>query len=495
MNHISLREADPAPALDAEATDALIHEAAEIAARYLAGHADRNEPTVRHFTPAELSERFDLALPHAGRPIEAILEDVRKTLHYSVRTGHPGFSNQLYGDYDPVAVIGEWMTALLNTSAYTYEVAPVVSMMEVALVRHMCGFVGWPADLGEGVFTPGGSIANLMAVLAARGRALPHVRERGLQPGDRLALFMSEEAHYSVERAAIVAGIGTCGVHKVAVDRLGRMLPDALETAVRTAVAQGQRPFFVCATASTTVAGAFDPIDDLAEVAGRERLWLHVDAACGGGVLLSEQRRALMRGCELADSVTWDPHKMMGQPLMCSVLLVRERGRLAQTNAMRARYLFHDNDGSAFDLGDLGLQCGRRVDSLKLWLSWNALGDEGHARRIDRLFELAQAFRGMVIEREGFELLREPQGCNTCFHFVPESLRGLRPGRERSRRLGEVTVRIRERLRREGRILTNYAPLDGVTVFRHVASNHRATEEDLAFLLDEIARVGAGLEA
>ena len=475
-------------------TEIHIQEAAEIAKAYIAGHADREEPVVRHIAPKELRERLELTLPRKGRPMEDLLDDVRQTLHYSVRTGHPGFSNQLFGGYDTAALIGEWMTALLNTSMYTFEVAPVVTLMETALIQHMCGFVGWPATDGEGVLTPGGSIANLMALLAARNRVLPHAKEQGLKQEDRLAVFMSAEAHYSLERAASVAGLGTASVCKVAVDALGRMLPDALESAILSAAAQGQRPFFLCATASTTVAGAFDPTDQLADLAQRHAMWLHVDAAAGGSVLLSPGHRHLMRGCERADSVTWNPHKMMGLPLACSALLVREKGRLAITNAMDADYLFHDSEGSGCDLGDLSLQCGRRVDALKLWLSWQALGDEGHSHRIDRLFGLARTLRDMVVDREHFELAREPEGCNVCFHFVPKSLRALSSGPLRRKRLGQATVEIRERLRREGRILTNYAPLAGVPVFRYVANNHRATEEDLNFLLAEIERVGAGAE-
>jgi len=478
---------------ETDATEAVIHEAARIASAYLAGHTDREEPVVRHVSPAHLRERLALSIPREGRPLEDLLDDVRATLHYSVRTGHPGFSNQLYGDYDAAALLGEWMTALLNTSMYTYEVAPVVTLMEADLIRHLCRFVGWSADEGEGVFTPGGSIANLMGVLAARHRLLPHVKARGLGPTDRLVLFLSEEAHYSIERAASVTGLGSAAARKVEVDESGCMRPDALEAEIDECVAQGLRPFLVCATSSTTVAAAFDPLDRLADVAERHGLWLHVDAACGGGVLLSERHRGLMRGCERADSVTWNPHKMMGMPLICSALLVRERGHLAATNAMGAGYLFHDHSDAACDLGDLSLQCGRRVDALKLWLSWQALGDAGHARRIERLFDLARSLRGMLLEREHFELVREPQGCNTCFHFVPPSVRGVAAGPTRRERLGAATVEIRERLRRAGRLLTNYAPLGGVPVFRHVANNHRATERDLILLLDEIERAGADL--
>ncbi len=469
----------------------LIQEAAKIATAYLAANEDRREPVLRRVSASELQERIDLAPPREGRPLEQLLDDVRTTLHYSVRTGHPGFSNQLFGDQDAAGLLGDWMTALLNTSMYTFEVAPVVTLMELELMRHMCAFVGWSEEEGEGVLTPGGSIANLMAVLAARHRHFPHVREEGLRAEDKPVLFVSKEGHYSVERAALIAGIGTARVRKIEVDEVGRMLPAALEEAIQAALVAGEKPFFVCATASTTIAGAFDPVEAIADVAERHGIWLHIDGACGGSALLSSKHRELLRGSERADSMAWNPHKMMGVPLTCSAILMRERGRLEETNAMHADYLFHHSPDSHLDLGDRSLQCGRRVDALKLWLSWQALGDEGHATRIDQLFNVATTLRSMLEERETFEIVREPEGCNTCFLFVPESLRGQPPSAARSEQLGKLAVEIRESLYTEGRILMNYAPLDGVPVFRHVASNHRTSVEDLSFLLNEIERLGS----
>jgi len=478
-------------------TQLLIQEASRIASEYLAGHENRSLPVVRPVSAAELLEQMNMSLPSEGRPLPELLDDVRQTLHYSVRTGHPGFSNQLFGDHDPAGLLGEWMTALINTSMYTFEVAPVVTLMETTLMEHMCGYVGWSGDLGEGVLTPGGSVANLMAMLAARNRRCPDAKEQGLDSTSRLVAFMSEEAHYSIERAASVVGLGTAAVRRVPVDAVGRMDPEALEALLAQVVADGDQPFFLSATASTTVAGAFDPFEPLADIAERHGMWLHIDGACGGGVLLSPQHRSLMAGCERADSVTWNPHKMMGIPLACSALLMRERGRLAATNSMAADYLFHDDgdEDARFDLGDITLQCGRRVDSLKLWLSWQSLGDEGHAQRIDRMFEIAATFREMLAEREGFEVRRDPQGCNTCFHWVPESLRQGETGPRRDQALGKTAIEIRRRLRADGRLLINYAPLDGVPVLRHVANNARVTRGDLSFLLDEIERHGSELES
>lgn len=460
----------------------LFDEATRLAVDYLEGNEDPDVPVACSLPPHELRRRLGLALPRVGRPLESLLGDVRDVLRYSVRTGHPRFFNQLFGGQDPGALLGEWVASLINTSMYTYEAAPVATLMELALIERMNRLVGF--EDGEGVFAPGGSISNLMAVLAARHAAFPHVKQEGFRAEDRPVMFVSEEAHYSLRRAASVVGIGLDGAVDVPADAHGRMDPEALDAAVVASRAAGRRPFFVGATAGTTVPGAFDPLSAIADVAERHGMWFHVDASYGGTVLFSRAHAALVEGIERADSVAWNPHKMMGVPLACSATLMREKGRLVATNGMNADYLFHDGS-SAWDLGDRTLQCGRRVDALKLWFSWQVVGDAGYAERVDRLFELAAHLRDAVVARDGFRLVREPHGPNVCFRY-------LRPGvavgddGERTRREHEATVRIRARLVQEGRFLVNYATLDGAATFRMVLSNPKTTTDDLDALLDSI---------
>ncbi len=463
--------------------DTTLQRAARIAADYLAGHADRTTPVCRPVPPDELRERLDLSLPRDGRPLADLVSDMEQVLAWSVRTGHPRFLNQLFGGYDPAAILGEWITALVNTSMYTYEAAPVATLMEMELIGRMNRLVGFPR--GEGIFAPGGSSSNLMAVLAARHRAFPHVKKEGHRVGERPVLFLSTEAHYSVQRAASILGLGTDAAVEVPCDAEGRMLPDALDLALDEATRRGDTPFFVAATAGTTVAGAFDPVDALADVTERHGVWLHVDASLGGTVLFSERHRALMRGVERADSVTWNPHKMMGVPLACSATLMREPGTLRAANGLNADYLFHGQSDACHDLGDLSLQCGRRVDAIKLWFSWQAHGDDGYARRVDGFFRSAAAFRDAVVAREGFELAREPQSVNVCFRYVPTRLRELR-GEERTRAVDACTTEVRERLTAAGRFMVNYATLDGSPAYRMVLVNAGTTEEDALALLDDI---------
>ncbi|MCB9916018.1 MAG: glutamate decarboxylase [Planctomycetes bacterium] len=466
-----------------DALDALFTEAARLAVDTLAQNHDRDQPVVRRVPPRELIAALELELPAEGRGLEGVLDLARKTLHWSVRTGHPRFLNQLFGGYDPAGILGEWVAALGNTSMYTYEAAPVGTVVELALIERLNRYVGF--DQGEGVFAPGGSISNLMCVLAARQRAFPHVKHEGLNADDRPVMFTSCESHYSLKRAGMVAGIGTGGTVEVPVDAQGRMRPDALERLVVAEARRGRTPFLVAATAGTTVAGAFDPIDALADVAGRHGLWLHVDASYGGSALLSVRHRDLLAGIDRADSVAWNPHKMMGVPLACSATLMRERGTLVGTMGMNADYLFHEDSDQDWDLGDRTLQCGRRVDALKLWYAWQVHGDQGYAERIEGLFDQARRFRALVEQRAGFRLVREPMGTNVCFRYLPRAERGA-TGEARDRAEGAATLRIRAALADSGRFLVNYATLDGAPTFRLVASNPLTGDEDLVALLDAI---------
>jgi glutamate/tyrosine decarboxylase-like PLP-dependent enzyme len=463
--------------------ESLLGQAARLAAEYLEGHEDRETPVTRFVPPDELRRKLALELPEEGRPLGELLGQMQSVLHYSVRTGHPRFFNQLFTGYDAAAILGEWVVALINTSMYTYEAAPVATLMERVLIDRMNRLVGFPD--GEGVFAPGGSTSNLMSVLAARHRAFPHVKERGLGPQDRPVMFTSAESHYSLRRAASIAGLGTDGAVEIPCDELGRMRPDALVAAMARARGEGRTPFLVAATAGTTVPGAFDPLPELAAIAEAEGLWLHVDASYGGTVLFSRRHRHLLKGIERAHSVSWNPHKMMGVPLACSATLVREKGTLLATNGMNADYLFHGGETACWDTGDMTLQCGRRVDALKLWFAWQVTGDEGFERRVDRYFELARWFRDEIDRRPGYRLVREPMATNVCFRYLPPALRGA-SGDEALAREERATVAIREAVVRRGHSLINYAGVDGVDTFRIVIGNRRVTQEDLSATLDEI---------
>ncbi|NXE58104.1 CSAD decarboxylase, partial [Casuarius casuarius] len=302
--------------------------------------------------------------------------------------------------------------------------------------------------------------------------------------------------HYSIQKGAAFLGIGIDNIYLVGVDERGKMIPEELEKEIERAKAEGAVPFFVSATCGTTVLGTFDPLQGIADVCQRHGIWLHVDAAWGGSALLSRKHRHLLAGIE-ADSVAWNPHKMLTVGLQCSAFLLRDSsGLLQRCHGASAAYLFQPDKfyDVSYDTGDKTIQCGRRVDCLKLWLLWKAVGTEGLERRVDRAFAFTRYLAEEVKRREGFQLVLEPEFINLCFWFVPPSLRGKEGSADYWSRLHKVAPAIKERMMRTGSMMVGYQPHGArVNFFRQIVTNPAVTRADLDFFLDEIERLGRDL--
>lgn len=473
---------------------------------YLAMAGDRQAPIVAFASPDQLRTAF----AQAGVPLEvvpeqpaadlgALLTAIDRTLDFSVRTGHPRFFNQNFAGPDPIAVAGDWLGAAVHTSAATYEMAPVFTLMERALISRLAQLSGLTG--AEGIFCPGGSLSNLHALLLARDRACPEATQEGIR-GPKLVAFTSSHAHYSFEKAMGVAGLGRANLVKVACDEHGRMHIPALRAAIARVLADGGQPFFVNATVGTTVVGAIDPLPEIAELAREHNLWLHIDGCHGASLLFSAQHRHLVRGIEQADSLSWNLHKMMGLTQQCAALLVREQGALARSFEAGAAYLFQrQKNHRDHDLGDLSFTCARRVDSFKLWLTWKAHGDAGFAARIDRIMGLADTLEEKIKADSRF-YLAFPRSCtNVCFWWVPPQLRPLTQhpkaldGATREA-LGSYAPRIKDRLQREGSLMLGFQALDNLPhFFRLLVLNPVVTPADLDDALELLDRHGLACAA
>jgi glutamate/tyrosine decarboxylase-like PLP-dependent enzyme len=466
-------------------TDAM-RRAVSMIEHYLDENADARTPVVDYLEVRDLRDRFDFSLDGSGVALDDLLPVLESCLRFSVRTGHPQFLNQLYAGFSLAGFLGDMLASAVNTSMYTYEVAPVATLMEMELVRKLNSLVGF--DRGEGIFCSGGSNANLLGVLCARDRAFPASKARGIHRGDHPVMFVSDQAHYSFVKAANVLGVGLENVIAVKTDDHGRMIPDDLDAEIRRAAAQGARPFLVGATAGTTVLGAIDPLEAIATICREHDLWMHVDGAWGGPMLLSEKHRGLLEGAALADSFTWDAHKMMGATLTCTAFLTRHRGALSRacgTEADQTEYLFHETADSALDLGKISLQCGRRVDPLRLWVMWRHHGDRGLARRIDRLFELTGIAVEQVARHPRLELMVPVQTLNVCFRYLP-------PGGED---VDAFNLQLRERLRKSGKSFVNYSHVRGQVALRFVFANPELTEGDVDRLFGNLDAAATELSA
>jgi glutamate/tyrosine decarboxylase-like PLP-dependent enzyme len=452
--------------------------------QYLApDNQSKDCPVVRYLPADELKQKIDFSIPEVGASFEDLIRDIQDYLHYSVDTSNKQFVNQLYGGLSFPAFIGEIVTALTNTSMYTFEVAPVGTLIEMELIAKMNRMVGF--ENGDGTFLTGGSNANLIAMFSARNKACPEIKTKGACGCNRLMAFVSELCHYSFDTAANLLGIGSDQVCKISTDKRGCMRVDHLDAALNECVRQGAIPFFVGATAGTTLLGTYDPIEEIVAAGRKHNAWVHVDGAFGGPAILSPKHRHLLKGLDQADSFTMDPHKLMNIPLMCSVLLVKEKGRLMQNlTDLDTKYLYHENDPQCYDLGKSSIQCGRRVDALKLWLAWRFLGDRGYARRMEKQMELAQYARIKVKDTPKLELMAEPQSVAVCFRYRNRN----------GYNINEFNVNLRENLRTSGKSLINYGYWNGDVTLRYVAANPDSDNEDIDRLFDNVLDVAKTME-
>lgn len=433
--------------------------------------------------PVELRDIFDMTLPQKGRDLEGVRADLKSYLAHARNTLHPTFANQLSACPNPVAFIGDTVASLGNSTMATYEAAPIATLIERALIHKLGKMIGW--ERTEGIMVTGGSNANMSGLLLARNTRFPETRRFG-NGNTRFSVFVSEEAHYSFFKALNQLGIGTDNLIPVPSDNAGRMRASELDRLIGAAKERGFTPLCVCATSGTTVLGAFDPIEAIADVCEKHSLWLHVDAAWGGGSLLSKRHRENLKGIERADSVTWDTHKMLGTGLVSSFILTPHLGSLlASQRGGGNNYLFHDGQENTVDLGPMSLQCGRRVDALKVWLTWRAMGDEGWEQLVDTFYARARFLADEIKKRPNLQLLYEPESLNVCFRYKPKR-----------KFMANLAVRpIREDLLARGEAMINWSSRGGESFLRFIVVHPGADEAVLTQILDKVEAAGQRWES
>lgn len=404
----------------------------------------------------DLEERLDelLTMGDKGQGVEGMKELTQTILTYSVNPSAPGFLDKLYAAPLPPGILAELVLGVLNTNVHVYQVSPVLTLIEKHVTRDLSSMFGLSGPYRGGISVQGGSASNMTSIVIARNTLFPQTKSSGNDAvGGQLVLYTSAHAHYSVEKAAQALGLGSNNVVVIPVDASGRMIPDELAARIEEAKIEGKVPFYINATAGTTVLGSFDPFEELSKIAKKHSLWLHVDAAWGGGFAFSQDKKLKWKfdGMELADSIATNPHKMLGVPVTCSFLLSKDLRQFHRANTLRAGYLFHDEDAfddetlssgalnsgvgtedsskeeehawnEPYDIADLTLQCGRRGDSLKLFLSWKYYGTLGYAKLVDNAYETACYMFNLVQAEANLTPVLEqkaPDCLQICFHFTP----------------------------------------------------------------------------
>ncbi|KAJ2360572.1 Glutamate decarboxylase 2 [Coemansia sp. RSA 2610] len=487
----------------ADELQALLSEAARVFGDYARQSQQGSRPIAGQSDAAQLRARLNLdEFPESGIGTR-IWDDVQAVCQTAATTWSERFLYKLYAAPAPAGVLGELLVAVLNNNAHVFRAAPGGTLIEQAVARELARRAGCFDGRAAGLTFPGGSYANMHAMVVARNHVCPETRRAGSQ-GGRLAVFTSAHAHYSIDKAAMAMGVGLDNVVHVPVDAHGRMDAAQLRRLMQGAVARGSTPFFVNATVGTTVLGACDPVAELARVSAEFGAWLHVDASWGGPLALFADVFALpARG---VDSLTVNPHKLLGVPLQCSFLLVREGlGAMRRALGLGAQYLFHgdvDECGGTEsligeDAGDATLGCGRRPDAIKFWLMWRYYGTRYFEARVAHARRMALALAARVRERQQqtrragrWRLVAEPAGTCVCFWFAPRAVAGPEPDAQ----WGAATRRVCARINASGAMLLDYAAADARPDFFRIPLNSPAvSEQTLDQMLDLIERTGAEL--
>ena len=476
---------------------------ADRALEYVVSPPMGSDPVINFGSPEELYAIFEQSVGmklDSDQPPSSdddVLAAVESVIHHSVQTSHPRFINQNFAGPDPVSVVGDWLGAALNTTGATFEAAPVFTLMESAVLNKLAEVAGYPLgpdahELPPGMFAPGGSTGTLFALQLARHRHQPDIVRVGSN-GDRLCLFVSDAGHYAAVKSAALLGIGMDAVIKVETDSGGAIVPSALQSDIAAARDRGLVPFAVIGTSGTTVTSAFDDLNSLADICESESLWFHVDGCYGGSALFSPSQRHHMAGVERSDSFVWNLHKMMGMTQQCTALLVKDPHQLAPCFATGANYIFQpDKQHGEFDSGDRTFQCARRIDSLKLWLSWKSRGDQGFADRIDHAVAMADHTRAQITASNGaFASLVDGDFTNAVFVWVPPELRPFNIAsisEEHRDLLHRLPPKVKGRMQAEGTAMVGFQPIHGINSFRMLYMNTSVATEDVDAMLGYIAK-------
>uniref|UniRef100_A0AAZ3RVU3 Glutamate decarboxylase like 1 n=1 Tax=Oncorhynchus tshawytscha TaxID=74940 RepID=A0AAZ3RVU3_ONCTS len=465
------------PTLDIREAESFLRDAMPIIMEEAVWKAtDVKEKVCEWRSPEQLKDLLDLELREGGEAHPQILQRCRDAIRYSVKTGHPLFFNQLYAGMDPYSLVGRFITEAINPSLYTYEVAPVFLLTEEAVLQKMIEIIGWQEG-GDGIFSPGGSVSNMYAVNVARYHHCPDVKVLGLSALPRLVMFTSQECHYSVAKAAAFLGIGTNNVYVIPSDKRGKMIPAEFEKQVQRAKDEVRR---------RTMNGVSKVV------------WCQICYACwGGGALMSKKHRYLLQGIHRANSVAWNPHKMLMAGLQCCAFMVRDKTNLLQRcHSAQASYLFQQDKfyDVSYDTGDKSIQCSRKPDAFKFWLMWKAIGTKGLEERVDRALAMARYLAEEIKKRDGFRLVMEPEYTNVCFWYIPPSLRDMADGPEFWRNVHAVAPVVKERMMKKGSMMVGYQPHgDKANFFRQIIISPQVSREDMDFLLDQIHSLGMDL--
>jgi aromatic-L-amino-acid decarboxylase len=423
-------------------------------------------PVLSRVRPGEIRDALPRAAPERGESFDAIFADFERVIVPGLtHWNHPGFFAYFAITASAPGILAEFLSAALNQQAMLWRTSPAATELEEVTLAWLGALIGMP-DTFEGVIYDTASISTLHALAAAREAAVPGVRAQGLagrsdSPGVRV--YCGEHAHSSVDKAVILLGLGHDSLIRIPADAEFRMQPALLAQAIEADRAAGRIPVAVVATVGSTSTTSVDPVEDIARICTRERIWLHVDAAYAGVAAMVPGCEWILHGVDHADSLVVNPHKWLFTPFDLSVLYCRRMDVLRQAFALTPEYLkTTEGDAGVRNLMDTGIQLGRRFRALKLWMVLRHFGAEGLRSALAEHMRLARAFAAWVDASERFERVAPVPFSVVCFRMRDAS--------------DEEQARVLDRVNASGEVFLSHTRLDGRYVLR-LAIGHLDTRE------------------
>lgn len=436
------------------------HEAVDWIADYLENA--RKYPVLPRMKPGDLIDRLPRYAPERGEALGTILDDFYKLILPAVtHWNHPRFMAYFSVSASGPGILGELLAAAINANGMLWKTSPAGTELEEVTLGWLRQWLGLPEEF-FGIIYDTASVSTLHAIAAARELADPDARDRG--GSQNLTLYASEQAHSSVEKGAITVGIGRSNVRKIPVDAEFRLRPDALAAAIEKDLRSGKRPFCVVATVGTTSTTSIDPVSQIADVAERYGLWLHVDAAYAGAAAILPEFRHILAGAERADSLVMNPHKWLFTPIDLSAFYTRRPNVLRRAFLLVPEYLRTADDARIVNYMDYGVQLGRRFRALKLWFVLRHFGREGVAEILRSHVRWARLLAEAIDADERFERVAPAPLSVVCFRYKGSD---------------EDNRRLLETVNSSGKVFLSHTSLNGRFVLRLAIGNLGMKEEDV----------------
>ncbi|MBW3544057.1 MAG: aminotransferase class V-fold PLP-dependent enzyme [Bacteroidetes bacterium] len=448
------------------------HELIDVLADYLA-NATTDHEEVRAIPWEEPEKQLAYWQQDYRKPSTQPLELFKEVMARSIQVHRKRYVGHQTTPTLPVTILASAVTATLNQGMGVYEMGMVGNSLEKILTEQLAQTLGFGKE-ASGFVTSGGSLGNLTALLAARAAAT-NIWNSGYVDGQQLAVLVSEEAHYCIDRAVRIMGLGAEGIQKVPVNERFQMRTELLEQYYQQAISAGKKVIAVIGCAGTTSTGSYDDLEAIASFSQKHKIWFHVDGAHGAPAAFSPTYKHLVKGIEKADSVVVDYHKMMMTPSISTALIFKRGNDAYKIFSQRAQYLWTEQSSEEwYNGGKRSFECTKPMSILSVYTIYRTYGEAVFRENIERLYGMAATFATIIRERPNFELAYEPE-CNiVCFRYRAEG------------DLNRLNQEIRRLLVEEGRFYLVQTILHGQLYLRVSLMNPLTAKAELQELLQKI---------